>query len=76
MFSVLNAIVSSSETTKPIKIKTKQKTLSLGESIKRLFGVHSKTKRSLAEEAESGDELSVGSWIREGADPNEHDAYG
>lgn len=47
------------------------------ETIKRfIFGIHSKTKRSLAEEAESGDELSVTSWIREGADPNEQDAYG
>lgn len=47
------------------------------EAIKRLiFGIHSKTKRTLAEEAESGDELSVSSWIRDGADPNERDAYG
>jgi len=41
-----------------------------------VFGIHSKTKRTLAEEAESGDELSVNSWIRDGTDPNEVDAYG
>ena len=41
-----------------------------------LFGYHAKTKRSLAEEAESGDETSVFSWIREGVDPDEFDAYG
>jgi ankyrin repeat protein len=41
-----------------------------------VFGLHDKTKRSLAEEAESGDEVSVASWIREGVDPNECDAYG
>lgn len=41
-----------------------------------LFGFHAKTKRSLAEEAESGDEISVGSWIREGHNADELDAYG
>jgi uncharacterized protein len=41
-----------------------------------VLGVHAKTKRSLAEEAESGDEGSVNSWLREGADPNEQDSYG
>ena len=41
-----------------------------------VLGVHAKTKRSLAEEAESGDEGSVNSWLREGADPNEPDSYG
>lgn len=41
-----------------------------------LFGYHNKTKRSLAEEAESGDEISVCSWIKDGCDPNELDAYG
>lgn len=35
-----------------------------------------KTKRSLAEEAESGDEDSVGAWIKEGVDPDELDRYG
>lgn len=41
-----------------------------------LFGIHAKTKRSLAEEAESGDDLSVDSWIKDGVDPNEVDSYG
>ena len=41
-----------------------------------LLGVHAKTKRSLAEEAESGNEVSVHSWIRDGVNPNEPDAYG
>lgn len=47
------------------------------EAFHRYFlGVHAKTKRSLAEEAESGDDKSVNSWIRDGADPNEADMYG
>jgi len=47
------------------------------EAIQRyVFGFHAKTKRSLAEEAESGDEISVNSWIRDGCDPNEIDLYG
>lgn len=47
------------------------------EAIKRyIFGIHAKTKRSLAEEAESGDDLSINSWIRDGADPNDSDDYG
>lgn len=41
-----------------------------------IFGYHEKTKRSLAEEAECGDEISVHSWIKEGYDPDELDAYG
>lgn len=41
-----------------------------------LFGYHCKTKRSLAEEAESGDETSVFSWIKDGVDPDELDTYG
>lgn len=41
-----------------------------------LFGYHYKTKRTLAEEAESGDEVSVGSWIKDGVDPDELDTYG
>jgi hypothetical protein len=41
-----------------------------------LFGYHVKTKRSLAEEAESGDETSVFSWIKDGVDPDEFDTYG
>lgn len=43
-----------------------------------LFGyrVPNKTKRSLAEEAECGDEVSVCTWIRDGSDPNEADHYG
>lgn len=40
------------------------------------LGYHLKTKRSLAEEAESGDEISVNTWIKEGYDPDELDAYG
>ena len=44
--------------------------------IKRFFGYVGKTKRSISEEAESGDESSVGVWLREGADPNELDNYG
>lgn len=50
-----------------------------GEMIARyLFGyrAHQKTKRSLAEEAECGDEVSVTTWIKEGVDPDELDAYG
>lgn len=35
-----------------------------------------KTKRSLAEEAESGVEVSVNAWIKEGVDPDELDHYG
>jgi len=45
-------------------------------AFERLLGLHTKTKRSLAEEAESGNETSVNSWLREGADPNEQDNYG
>jgi len=41
-----------------------------------LFGMHQKTKRCLAEEAESGDETSVCSWLEEGYDPDELDSYG
>lgn len=41
-----------------------------------LFGLHAKTKRSLAEEAESGDDKSLDTWIRDGVDPNEADSYG
>jgi ankyrin repeat protein len=41
-----------------------------------LFGYHAKTKRTLAEEAESGDETSVFSWIRDGVDVDEADTYG
>lgn len=41
-----------------------------------ILGAHAKTKRSLAEEAESGDDHSVNTWIRDGCDPNEADAYG
>lgn len=41
-----------------------------------VFGFHAKTKRCLAEEAESGDEISVASWIRDGHNPDELDAYG
>ena len=40
-----------------------------------VFGIHAKTKRSLSEEAEIGDEDSVNSWIISGVDPNELDAY-
>lgn len=46
------------------------------DTIRRLFGIHPKTRRSLSEEAESGDEFSVSSWVKDGADPNEHDSYG
>ncbi len=41
-----------------------------------VFGVHAKTKRSLAEEAESGDDRSLNTWIKDGVDPNERDSYG
>lgn len=41
-----------------------------------ILGVHEKTKRCLAEEAESGDNLSILSWIKDGSDVNEYDAYG
>lgn len=41
-----------------------------------ILGYHSKTKRTLSEEAECGDEISVISWIRDGYDPDEVDAYG
>lgn len=41
-----------------------------------LFGYRMKTKRSLAEEAECGDETAVFSWIKDGVDPDEVDAYG
>lgn len=44
--------------------------------IKRFFGYHEKTKRSISEEAESGDEISVSVWLKEGANPNELDNYG
>jgi cytohesin len=48
-----------------------------GEAIQRyILGYHAKTKRSLAEEAECGDETSVCSWVRDGHDPNEADSYG
>jgi ankyrin repeat protein len=40
------------------------------------FGYHSKTKRSLTEEAECGDEFSVQSWTKAGVDPNTVDEYG
>ena len=84
MFSIFFATISSeAPNSKSVSLRKKQKASSLSsyiyhpsETIKRLFGVHSKTKRSLAEEAESGDELSVSCWIRAGANPNEYDAYG
>lgn len=41
-----------------------------------ILGLHDKTKRCLAEEAENGDEISVLSWIKDGCDPNEYDSYG
>lgn len=41
-----------------------------------IFGYHFKTKRTLSEEAECGDEISVNTWIKEGYDPDELDAYG
>lgn len=41
-----------------------------------VFGYHFKTKRTLSEEAECGDEISVNTWIKEGYDPDELDAYG
>lgn len=31
-----------------------------------IYGLHAKTKRTLAEEAECGDEISVVSWIKDG----------
>ena len=43
---------------------------------KYVLGIHEKTKRTLSEEAESGNEVSVHSWLREGFDPNEIDIYG
>lgn len=47
------------------------------EAIQRLlFGYHCKTKRTLAEEAECGDEISVNSWVKDGVDPNGFDEYG
>ena len=50
---------------------------SSGDALKKyLFGINSKTKRSLAEEAECGDESCVNSWVREGCDVNEVDSYG
>lgn len=41
-----------------------------------LYGLHEKTKRTLAEEAECGDEVATTTWIKDGTDPNEIDAYG
>jgi hypothetical protein len=41
-----------------------------------VFGIHAKTKRSLAEEVESGDDEATKTWIRDGVNPNEVDAYG
>lgn len=56
---------------------TRPASYSYSEVIQRyLLGYHAKTKRSLAEEAECGDEISLSSWIRDGCDPNEVDAYG
>jgi ankyrin repeat protein len=46
------------------------------EMLQYLLGYKSKTKRSLAEEAENGDETSVNTWIRDGCNPNEIDSYG
>lgn len=48
------------------------------EALQRLFfGYHNKTKRTLSEEAECGDEVSVCTWIKnDGVDPNDVDAYG
>lgn len=43
---------------------------------KYVFGIHPKTKRSLAEEAECGDDASLRSWLRDGVNPNEPDHYG
>ncbi len=41
--------------------------LSPGLALRRFFfGVHEKTKRTLAEEAECGDETSLSEWIRDG----------
>lgn len=41
-----------------------------------MLGYHTKTKRTLPEEAESGDEVSVCTWIKNGVNPNDTDAYG
>ncbi|CAF1034269.1 unnamed protein product [Brachionus calyciflorus] len=72
------------DSSKIINIKDKNKSTGLYSYVtgpkqvleKYLLGYHSKTKRSLAEEAECGDECSVNTWIREGYAPDELDAYG
>ncbi|CAF0763552.1 unnamed protein product [Brachionus calyciflorus] len=47
------------------------------EALSRLFfGYHNKTKRTLSEEAECGDEVSVCTWINDGVNPDDTDAYG
>jgi ankyrin repeat protein len=44
--------------------------------LSRYFFGPQKTKRSLSEEAECGDEFATKAWIRDGFDPNAFDAYG
>jgi len=86
MFALFYSVTSSSNTEKSstsTSTNTLQSSRSTGiySSSKELFqrfflGHHAKTKSTLSEEAESGDEGSVSSWLREGANPNELDAYG
>lgn len=47
-----------------------------GAVLHRYFFGPPKTKRSLSEEAECGDQESMSSWCREGTDPNAFDEYG
>ena len=73
MYGLLNSIT----TTTHVHNNSSSGELNPKQFIRRyLFGLHAKTKRCLAEEAECGDETSIVSWIKDGTDPNELDAYG
>lgn len=83
MFALFYSVTSSGNNEKSSSTNTMQSSRSTGiySSSKELFqrfflGHHAKTKSTLSEEAESGDEGSVNSWLREGANPNELDTYG
>ena len=82
MFALFYSVTSSGNVdNKPSASLQSSRSTGIYSSSKELFqryflGHHAKTKATLAEEAESGDEGSVNSWLREGANPNEMDAYG
>lgn len=78
----MTGVVAENNQTQDKPVYSSQSSLSHIEPIRKAFdkyvyGMTEKTKRSLAEEAESGDDNSLSSWIiRDGCCPNELDNYG